>query len=207
MRRSRDCFGGSLSLLGAARWRRPRPFATPGVTSISSPWKGCLLWSTRIWFSRWTGRNRAAFHHARNNSRICSGTLGGERRRLFGATRARSLLPGVSGGREPGTERADRSRWLTQCDAEIDNFRAALDWLFQTVDLDWSVRLCVALFRFWDMREHLSEGRARIETVLRLCGEERTRDRARLSHFLGALASAQGDYRAAEISAKKPLSL
>jgi predicted ATPase/DNA-binding winged helix-turn-helix (wHTH) protein len=107
----------------------------------------------------------------------------------------------------PELSAADRTRWLTQCDVEIDNFRAALDWLFQTLDLDWGVRLSVALFRFWDMREHLSEGRARIETVLLLCGEERTRDRARLSHFLGALASALGDYRAAEHSLQRSLSL
>jgi tetratricopeptide (TPR) repeat protein len=102
---------------------------------------------------------------------------------------------------------ADRTRWLTQCDAEIDNFRAALEWLFQTLDLDWGVRLCVALFRFWDMREHLSEGRARIETVLRLCGEERTRERARLWLFLGALTTTQGDYLAAEHALQRSLSL
>jgi tetratricopeptide (TPR) repeat protein len=79
--------------------------------------------------------------------------------------------------------------------------------LFQTRELDWSLRLCVALFRFWDMREHLSEGRARIEAVLRLCGEERGRERARLSHFLGALATAQGDYLAAEQSLQRSLSI
>jgi predicted ATPase/DNA-binding winged helix-turn-helix (wHTH) protein len=107
----------------------------------------------------------------------------------------------------PELNAAGRTRWLTQCDAEIDNFRAALDWLFQTLDLDWSLRLCVALFRFWDMREHLSEGRARIETVLRLCGEERTRERARLSLFLGALSTALGDYWAAEQSLQSSLSL
>ena len=88
----------------------------------------------------------------------------------------------------------DRARWLTQCDVEIDNFRFALDWLFQTQDLDWGLRLCVALFRFWDMREHLTEGRARLETVLRLAGNERSKERARVSLFLGALATAQGDY-------------
>jgi tetratricopeptide (TPR) repeat protein len=107
----------------------------------------------------------------------------------------------------PELSAADRTRWLTQCDVEIDNFRAALDWLFQALDLDWSLRLCVALFRFWDMREHLSEGRARIETVLRLCGEERTREQARLSLFLGALATSQGDYPAAEHSLQRSLSL
>ena len=92
----------------------------------------------------------------------------------------------------------ERARWLTQCDVEIDNLRFALDWLFQTPDLDWALRLCVALFRFWEMREHLTEGRAHLETVLRLAGTERPKERARVSHFLGALASTQGDYPAAE---------
>ena len=98
----------------------------------------------------------------------------------------------------PELSAADRARWLAQCDPEIDNFRFALDWLFQTVDLDWGLRLCVALFRFWDMREHLTEGRARLETVLRLAGTDRLKERARVSHFIGALATAQGDYPTAE---------
>jgi predicted ATPase/DNA-binding winged helix-turn-helix (wHTH) protein len=107
----------------------------------------------------------------------------------------------------PELNPADRTRWLTQCDVEIDNFRSALDWLFQTLDPDWSLRLCVALFRFWDMREHLSEGRARLETVLRLAGAERKKERARVSHFIGALATAQGDYLVAEHAAQQALSL
>ncbi len=98
----------------------------------------------------------------------------------------------------PDLNPAERARWLTQCDVEIDNFRSALDWLFQTRDLTWSLRLNVALFRFWDMREHLTEGRARLETVLRLAGTECTKERARVLHFIGALASAQGDYPSAE---------
>jgi predicted ATPase/DNA-binding winged helix-turn-helix (wHTH) protein len=91
-----------------------------------------------------------------------------------------------------------RGRWLTQCDAEMDNFRAALDWLFQTLDLDWGFRLCIALFRFWDMREHLTEGRARLEKILRLSGPDHARERAKVSHFLGALTTTQGDHLAAE---------
>ena len=98
----------------------------------------------------------------------------------------------------PELSPADRSRWLTQCDAEIDNFRFALDWLFQTMDLDWGFRLCVGLFRFWDMREHLTEGRTRLERILRLAGADRTKERARVAQFIGALTSAQGDYPAAE---------
>jgi predicted ATPase/DNA-binding winged helix-turn-helix (wHTH) protein len=102
---------------------------------------------------------------------------------------------------------ADRARWLAQCDAEIDNFRFAIDWLFQTLDLDWALRLCVALFRFWDMREHLTEGRIRLEAVLRLAGAECSKDRARVSHFLGVLAAAQRDYPAAEHFLRQSLSL
>jgi predicted ATPase/DNA-binding winged helix-turn-helix (wHTH) protein len=101
----------------------------------------------------------------------------------------------------------DRVRWLTQCDAEIDNFRLALDWLFETVDLDWGLRLCAALFRFWDMREHLTEGRARLETILRLAGDGHLSERARIAQFLGALTTAQGDYAAAEWFLKQSLTL
>jgi predicted ATPase len=98
----------------------------------------------------------------------------------------------------PELSAEERALWLTQCDAEIDNLRAALDWLFHTRDVDWSLRLCVALFRFWDMREHLSEGRARLETLLRLAGVQRTKERARVSQFIGALAASQGDVQGAE---------
>jgi predicted ATPase/DNA-binding winged helix-turn-helix (wHTH) protein len=107
----------------------------------------------------------------------------------------------------PERSPADRVAWLADCDVEVDNFRFALDWLFDSQDLDWGLRLCVALFRFWDMREHLTEGRARLETILRLAGTERPRERARVLHFLGALASAQGDYPAAERFLEQSLSL
>ena len=107
----------------------------------------------------------------------------------------------------PELSPADRVAWLVSCDLEVDNFRFALDWLFESQDLDWGLRLCVALFRFWDMREHLTEGRARLETILRLAGTERPRERARVLHFLGALVSAQGDYPAAERFLKQSLSL
>jgi tetratricopeptide (TPR) repeat protein len=107
----------------------------------------------------------------------------------------------------PELSPADRARWLAQCDVEIDNFRFALDWLFQTQDLDWGLGLCVALFRFWDMREHLTEGRARLETVLGLAGVEHSKERARVSQFVGALATSQGDYPAAAHFLEQSLAL
>jgi tetratricopeptide (TPR) repeat protein len=107
----------------------------------------------------------------------------------------------------PELSAEDRSQWLADCDLEIDNFRLALDWLFETKDMDWALRLCVALFRFWDMREHMTEGRFRLETVLRLAGDRRPKERARVSHFLGALSTTQGDYPAAERFLQQSLSL
>jgi predicted ATPase/DNA-binding winged helix-turn-helix (wHTH) protein len=107
----------------------------------------------------------------------------------------------------PELNPADRYRWLAQCDVEIDNFRNALDWLFENRDLEWGLRLCVALFRFWDMREHLTEGRARLEAILRLAGTQHTKERGRVLHFLGALGAAQGDFPAAERFLERGLSV
>lgn len=102
---------------------------------------------------------------------------------------------------------AERAAWLARCDAEIDNFRSALDWLSEARNIDWSLRLCIALFRFWDMREHLIEGRARLEAVLHLAGTGHTKERARIAHYLGALATPQGDFEAAERFLDESLSL
>jgi predicted ATPase/DNA-binding winged helix-turn-helix (wHTH) protein len=107
----------------------------------------------------------------------------------------------------PELDPAERARWLNQCDLEIDNLRSALDWLFEVREVDWALRLCVGLFRFWDMREHLAEGRARLEAVLGLAGTGHARERARVFLFIGGLASAQADYAAAEHFLRQSLSL
>jgi predicted ATPase/DNA-binding winged helix-turn-helix (wHTH) protein len=132
-------------------------------------------------------------------------TESGEQSAVRRAHAAYCLVLAAEGN--PELNPADRNRWLTLCDVEIDNLRFALDWLFQNRDLDWGLRLCVALFRFWDMREHLIEGRSRLETVLRLAGTHCSKERARVLHFLGALATAQGDYAAAEDFLQRGLSL
>lgn len=98
----------------------------------------------------------------------------------------------------PDLEQEERNRWLCRCDLEIDNFRLALDWLIEAREQEWGLRLCAALFRFWDMREHLSEGRIRLETMLHLAGSEHTMERARVMLFVAALASAQSDNPVAE---------
>ena len=107
----------------------------------------------------------------------------------------------------PELNPAERTAWLSRCDLETDNFRSALDHLIAQRDADWSLRLCMALFRFWDMREHLIEGRSRLETALRLAGDRFSKERARVAHFLGALTTAQGDFASAKRFLEQSLSL
>ncbi|MGA3212260.1 MAG: tetratricopeptide repeat protein [Terriglobales bacterium] len=107
----------------------------------------------------------------------------------------------------PELSPAERDRWLARCDLEIDNFRSALDWLVGNQELDWGLRLCMALFRFWDMRERLIEGRARLEVILRLAGSGYANERAKVGIFLGALSTAQCDFPAAERFLEQSLSL
>ncbi len=101
----------------------------------------------------------------------------------------------------------ERAAWLARCDVEHDNFRAALDWLFQTADVEWSFRLCVALFCFWEMREHLAEGRARLESVVRLGGPEYAKHRAKVFVYLSTFATVQGDFPAATHFIEQSLSI
>ena len=86
-----------------------------------------------------------------------------------------------------------REAWLRTCDAEHDNSRAALQWLIATGDAEWAMRLAGALFRFWEQRDHLTEGRETLASVLALPGAAApTRLRARALYSAAVLADIQG---------------
>ena len=94
-----------------------------------------------------------------------------------------------------GMTPAEREAWLRRCDVEHDNFRAALRHLFVTVDAEWALRLAGALFRFWEQRDHLTEGRESLARVLTMPGAgEPTRVRARALYAASVLADVQADY-------------
>ena len=89
--------------------------------------------------------------------------------------------------------------WLDRFEIEHDNFRMALDYLIKTGDAEWGLRLGAALFRFWETREHLSEGRDAIARLLALEGAaSRPKLRARLLFAAAVLAGGQGDYGSAQ---------
>src|ERR1700728_2510078 len=94
---------------------------------------------------------------------------------------------------------AEGTEWSERFAREHDNFRAGLEWLTETGDAEWGLRLGTALFRFWEIREYLAEGRDWLGKLLKLAGAAvPTKARARALFAAGALAGEQGDYVSAD---------
>jgi len=97
---------------------------------------------------------------------------------------------------------------LDRFEIEHDNFRAALDWVIETGHAEWGLRLGVALFPFWEMREHLSEGRDRLGKLLRLDGASApSKARLRALFAAGVLAAEQGDFVVSDSLLKESLEI
>src|SRR5882724_7328001 len=102
---------------------------------------------------------------------------------------------------EEATEQsgAEGVEWVVRFAREHDNFRAGLEWLTETGDAEWGLRLGTALFRFWEIREYLAEGRERLGRLLQLAGAAApTKARTRALFAAGVLAGEQGDYASAD---------
>ncbi len=86
---------------------------------------------------------------------------------------------------------------LAHLKQEIDNLRAALRWLRDHDELEQSLQLAGALWRFWLRQGALSEGRDWLERLLARAeqgGAAPTLAHARASYGAGVLAAEQGDY-------------
>jgi tetratricopeptide (TPR) repeat protein len=93
---------------------------------------------------------------------------------------------------------ADRDVWLRGCDAEHDNFRAAFGSLIATGNVEWAQRLGGALFRFWEQRNHLTEGAETLARVLDMPGGQvPTRARARALFGAAVLGDTQSHFERA----------
>jgi predicted ATPase/class 3 adenylate cyclase len=78
---------------------------------------------------------------------------------------------------------------LDLLEAEHDNIRAALQWSIDRGEAEVGLRMVGSLWRFWQLRNHLAEGRRWTEGVLSLRGAKaRTAARARALGALGSLA-------------------
>jgi predicted ATPase/serine/threonine protein kinase len=99
---------------------------------------------------------------------------------------------------EGAEDAASQPEWLDRFEVEHENFRLAIDYLIESGDAEWGMRLGTALFRFWETREHLTEGRDAIRRTLAMEGAgARPKLRARLLFSAAVLAAAQGDFGSA----------
>jgi predicted ATPase/DNA-binding SARP family transcriptional activator len=88
------------------------------------------------------------------------------------------------------------SDYLVRLEAEHDNFRAALRWSIEHAEVEMGLRIAGALWRFWEVRGYLNEGRKWMETLLELEAGREAAPLVRAKAFsrAGAIARDQGDY-------------
>ena len=84
-------------------------------------------------------------------------------------------------------------------ESRIHQFPVSLEWLTETGDAAWALRLGTDLFHFWENREYLAEGRDKLIRALNLpSAAAPTKARMRALFAAGILASGQRDYAVAE---------
>jgi predicted ATPase/class 3 adenylate cyclase len=92
----------------------------------------------------------------------------------------------------------EAAKGLERLEAEHDNMRAALSWATGRQKVELGLRLAGALWRFWSVRGHYSEGRHWLEEALTESGRGSIESRATVLAGIGELASYQGDLDRAE---------
>jgi predicted ATPase len=101
----------------------------------------------------------------------------------------------------------EQGDWLVRLEREHDNFRAALHWSTQNKSVERSLRLGYALWRFWYVRGHLTEGRLWLTKALTNAGPTSTVPRVRALIGAGALAAWQNDFPAGRSLLNESLAL
>jgi DNA-binding CsgD family transcriptional regulator len=67
---------------------------------------------------------------------------------------------------EPKLRGAYQQLWLNWLEAEYDNIRAALAWSLASGQVEAGLRLAIALYQFWTIRDYVEEGLAWLERLL-----------------------------------------
>jgi predicted ATPase/class 3 adenylate cyclase len=94
---------------------------------------------------------------------------------------------------EPHLTMDDHVPWLDRCDLEAANIRAGLSWAVEAGEADIGLRTAAALWRYWQQRGPLWEGRRALEQLLAL-GDSSPTSRVRGLAAAGGLAWWSGDY-------------
>jgi predicted ATPase/class 3 adenylate cyclase len=108
---------------------------------------------------------------------------------------------------EPDLLHGDRA-WLDRLEAELDNIRRAIRWSIESGEAEPGLRIAGALWRFWQFRDHLAEGRGWTEQLLSLpAANDPTTPRARALGALGSLAYYLADWEAARAPYEESLAI
>ena len=94
---------------------------------------------------------------------------------------------------------ARRKQWLDRFEEDHDNLRAALDWAVASKDARSAMELSAGMWRFWQMRGHLHEGRRRMDGVLAMPNSgDFPKERLAALEAAGGLAYWQADMPVAQ---------
>ncbi len=112
------------------------------------------------------------------------------RHAAFVAALAEQARQGLLGGAQ--------SAWLERLDREQANVRAALRWALDRADACIGLRIAAGLWRFWELRGRLREGRETLAALLAMPGARAELDQRVLALYAAAhLAFLEADYDAA----------
>jgi predicted ATPase/DNA-binding CsgD family transcriptional regulator len=107
---------------------------------------------------------------------------------------------------EAETLEAQQERVFDRLEAEHDNLRGALGWSLDQQEAETAAQIGAAIWRFWLLRGHMSEGRSFLERALAgLSGKDAVR--AKALNVAAILASLQDDYTRARTLAEESLAL
>jgi predicted ATPase/class 3 adenylate cyclase len=109
--------------------------------------------------------------------------------------RLAEFLLGFAEEAQPHLTTEDQVLWLDRCDLEAANVRAAIRWTIDAGQADIGLRMAAALWRYWQQRGPLWEGRRAIEELLD-AGKSSSAARVRGLSAAGGLAWWDGDYEA-----------
>jgi tetratricopeptide (TPR) repeat protein len=102
---------------------------------------------------------------------------------------------------------AGRKQELDRLETAIDNLRGAVDWAVGAGAGDIARRFAAALWRFWQMRGHLQEGRSAVDRILTLPAGPDSIELAAAFEAAGGIAYWQGDMPAAGIFYQRALEI
>jgi predicted ATPase/class 3 adenylate cyclase len=109
---------------------------------------------------------------------------------------------------EPHLTSEDQLEWLERCEVEHANIRAALRWAIEADLVDRAQGAAGALWRFWQQRGHLDEGRRWLEEILAMpSGRAATPARAKALIGAGGVAWWRKDREASRVSYEEAVAI